>query len=503
MVALIIAALLATGPHIPVKLRRESGAAGHSVPAPLPLGTSTPLCQAIGAGDKTGNWWCLNGDGTMAAGSAITLSPVNAPQVLSWDVCGGVNCVAEMMTRLNPTTSSTHEGYESIAVAAPIGAVSICWLGRIENPTSTNGVGTEDILGHDLGAPFKLAIQGSAANTPPTNGVQLYMNGTTAYSQVTTVERITVLHCGWLNPGVSISACTYTQGVGATCNSTATVETQISQSSLKWQMGNAGNVMTGFFRGAFMTEKVLTISDVNRIGALVLPSNPTAMAFSRASPKTCGMTSLTRDVLLPNDMACVNNDIAEKEAVAIETFSPTETTGLGNFGSGGTSAAPIRVGEAGFSPYGMRSADMITFGDSIGASNYSRFDRSCGTLVAGDVVTFSYQVMGVSTSGTVDIGGNSGSGLTNDYQYNPCTFTSSAYATCSLTLTLNNPLNTGITLQAGNAQPNSGHPVQAVYITNFNCTKQSPARGSYIGLPFQTAPQTRAVEVCAGTNCPP
>src|SRR5574343_135144 len=57
------------------------------------LPSAANLCDTLQSSEKVGNWWCLNGDGTMASGSAVTLTASGSPTTSSDRVCpNGSDC---------------------------------------------------------------------------------------------------------------------------------------------------------------------------------------------------------------------------------------------------------------------------------------------------------------------------------------------------------------------------------------------------------------------------
>jgi len=80
---------------------------------PRPL---SPFCDRFAAGDKTGNWFCLNGDGTMSGGSQVTLSPVASPGTDT------STCVGSVMSFTNVGQSYTQTPSETF----PASSLTVC-----------------------------------------------------------------------------------------------------------------------------------------------------------------------------------------------------------------------------------------------------------------------------------------------------------------------------------------------------------------------------------------
>src|SRR5574343_1154048 len=60
------------------------------------------LCDQLQDSERVGNWWCLNGDGTMASGSQKTLSANGTPTTVSNATCpNGPDCAARTGQRLD------------------------------------------------------------------------------------------------------------------------------------------------------------------------------------------------------------------------------------------------------------------------------------------------------------------------------------------------------------------------------------------------------------------
>ncbi len=510
-----------------VRIKRGGASSGGGAPTP-PVAPLT-LCEAFLGSDAVGGWWCLNGDGTMEVGSAITMvANGSTTDVMNWDVCGGTGCYQQSHIRMNPTGNAVNESnpapttayYTTASTsAAPTGSFTTCWLGRVDKPAANGNMPDALLLSYSLvgGDEWRMTW----ATNQITNGLRTLMlsglspcsvgGNTCVDSAVQMAPRQTVLQCSMFDASVGFTSCTYTQGTaGAICVSAASATAAMSATPRKWQVG-AGNVFgtaggtNGFIRGALMTEKVLSTADVTRIGAAVLPPAPPAMLFTRASPRTCGNT-----VELAADVPCIQNYIVDMESASIEKVDQTEQFSIWGIACCGSGPLPACAGPCNlpttafgqeYSPYGMKSVYRLNFAASgLGTQNYSiELNRGAISGVGGQTWTYSFQVKGVpgvSDTGTIMVKGHNGN-ITNYYA--TCSFTSAAFTNCEL----------NVPMTGGNGAPiavgvfdNTTRPAMSVYVTNVNVKSTSPL-SSYVRGLYTFGTVTRAVDVCAGVGCPP
>lgn len=89
------------------------------------------FCDRFTSDDKSGNWFCLNGDGTMASGSQRTLAVVGTPGSEA-STCTG---------RTQMSFTATTQRYEqSVTEAFPSSSFSICM--QLTFPTTPTGLET-------------------------------------------------------------------------------------------------------------------------------------------------------------------------------------------------------------------------------------------------------------------------------------------------------------------------------------------------------------------------
>jgi len=253
-------------------------------PAGVGMPAAQELCASLQAGDKSGNWYCLNGDGTMASGSVLTLSPQNSPTVQSHALCpNGANCTAVNRNKLL-RASSQH--FATSATTVPTGSFSIVVL-YSDDPTNASG---EIASKWDLGT-LTYTMEAAAG------GVRFYVNnGTSQVNTINTSDRALYeerFYCARYDTADG-RARLRVNGVNDTASGALSPATPRSN-SMALTVGAAsggGAGVNGRIRGLFFTEKALSEADCDRIQALVVPRTITsaaggAVTFSRNSIQTC------------------------------------------------------------------------------------------------------------------------------------------------------------------------------------------------------------------------
>lgn len=99
------------------------------------------LCDTLTSTDKSGNWWCMNGDGTMATGSMKTMTPAGSPlQTTSTDVvcpngpsCGSLTSQRYAIGGYSTTTadSDAPNDFSACILFSPDTLSNINFFGKI------------------------------------------------------------------------------------------------------------------------------------------------------------------------------------------------------------------------------------------------------------------------------------------------------------------------------------------------------------------------------------
>ncbi len=473
-----------------------------------------PIETAVATGDKAGNWWVLKGDGTMLAGSSTTLSPVGAPTTPSWIVIpSGPNGTLETQTLLNPTNSKVVQWFISPVVAAPTGSFTTCGIGMVDgvNKAATPGpdqpvvMFATDAFGNASWA-LEYAQAGALA------GLTAYATGiVNVPNLIPAVPREQTFTCGVFQSSTLVKSCTFWQGTaGAQCVQAAHATAAISAVAKSWIVGArdttgaADEGWRGLFRGAFYTEKALTTADITRIGIALLPAVPTGTTFARASIKTCCV--YPQCVVLSPNVPCVLANRVVPEPSAVNRDSNSERPAIWGGSSNPVDAAyfPVQTANAGFSPFGVKTADEVTFPatDSHGGplgEGYASFLLPPGVSVSP--VTTSFFVMGASgTSGTIDVCQYTATPppppYTNGRVCLQCSY-GPTWNTCHTTMASTTEQDIGnLSLYSGIPKP----AITDVYL--FGAQEETTGFAtSYINTEHLGAGTVRAVETCIGAGC--
>jgi len=487
----------------PVALKRGNSPRGA---VPVEFVVASTLCDVMGVGNQAGAWWCLENDGTMFPGSAITLSAVNTPVAVPHLVCpSGTNCTSETQMRMNPILGGSVQYFLSPVTTVPTGSFTTCALGSYDQTQKNSGSGPQTpwVLLHDLvgGITWSLetpAGDGSTGVTvnclpgtcgPISNNVQVYV-------------RNSQLNCGVFEAGVRTRSCTFVQGATptTTCVDTPHVLAQVTQTARRWTVGIDSTMAIpwkGFMRGAFMTEKALSAAEITAIGRATIIGAPAGETYARASKASCCRTTDGQCTDLNNDVPCIINGVATVNPVGQNKVQGSEriVDVWATDGFNGTTTALNGC----ISPYGLQTADRVNYAANSAANQYERTYQQVSYSGAG-TRTHSIAIMatGATVSGTLDL----------------CTVTAvgvNACTTCPFTTTWSRCRLTYSTLLASNIflignlpDYNGGtqRPAQSVCLTNGQ-GEESSTETSYINT--GTAVGTgfiRAAESCSGSACP-
>lgn len=225
----------------------------------LPRGGGVALCDALAAGDKSGTWWCMKGDGTMLSGSSVTLVPTGTPTNTvenGWPV---------------RTYTSTQNDQEPSNVAFPASDFSVCYQRRQATTaggdimvfgTTTAGAATFSAAPFELGGTMFGFVSDGALFVPTINGGTLTANVWAIWCF--TFQRI----------GSSTSVGTLYKDGAQVAQSTAMRLPQALASV--WSTNGAAAAAsapatTSATRGVFVTYKLLSAADIARITGATAP----------------------------------------------------------------------------------------------------------------------------------------------------------------------------------------------------------------------------------------
>jgi len=486
----------------------------HITGRPLVIGpfwaVASPVCAALGAGNSVGNWWCLNGDGTMAAGSAVTLAGVNSPAVLSHIVCpNGASCTEATDTLLNPNGAAGIQQYYATAstVAAPTGSFTTCALGSNANvahaslatPAEVGWVMYGDLAGTNTWSSTTTAGGGNGNTVNCSTGC-----GANVHSLVPTAVRINYLQCSVFEASTRTRSCTYPPGGPLTCVSSAHAVAAVANTARKWVVGmrSAGSTTNqGWMRGAFFTEKALSDAEMTAIGAAALIGKPAGMTFSRASKAACCTGSQCAEV--PEDIPCIMGGAAVSETAK---KNDSVSSGVEQIGAGwaddssicaATADTPASTssGSSAYTPCGTWVADYIVIPSctgTTGSNKYTRMYQSIGfTAPTAGSKTVSFWTRG---SGSVFVAAIDGAGaVLGSAGVSP----SSSWARSSLTFS---NVAGAPTIMIGclpHYDTTLGCTGGEFYFTNFSAENDSMT--SFV--PKASGTTTRAATSCSGTGC--
>lgn len=217
------------------------------------------LADAPQAGDLSGAWWAMYGDGTMRSGSAVTLVPTGSPTNTvenGWPV---------------RTYTSAQNDQEPANVAFPASDFSVCYQRRQATTaggdimafgTSSGVPGTFSAVPFELGGTMFAFVSDGATFVPTINGGTLTANVWAVWCF--TFQRV----------GSGTSVGTLYKDGAQVAQSTAMRLPQALASV--WSTNGAAAAAsapatTSATRGVFVTYKLLSAADVARITAATAP----------------------------------------------------------------------------------------------------------------------------------------------------------------------------------------------------------------------------------------
>lgn len=212
------------------------------------LPRSAPACAAdiscaVAAGDKSGGWWMLKGDGTMAASSALTMAAQGSPGV-------------------SPLTFAAGAYYKSGSVAAPTGSFSFVVSFKV-----TALGGTQFLMGkwpNHLQWLLYIKADGTLEYYVKAGDATLWF-----------IDSAAPITAGsWLAVGGTHNGAGSVTGLTLRINGTSTVSGtsgvgpfSASDETSVFAENDGSAPFTGSSRGVFYTEKILSDADLDRIMA--------------------------------------------------------------------------------------------------------------------------------------------------------------------------------------------------------------------------------------------
>lgn len=479
--------------------------------------TATTLCDSMAAGDKSGSWWCLKGDGTMLSGSAITLSAIGSPITQSWPVCpSGTGCTNETQIQLNPTTTNT-QYYASGNITPPTGSFTTCVLGNNDQPSDPGGTFPEQSLLTLAGAlqdgtdTTWATYHGSVLpHTVYCSSAAGYDCGNGVSSGVTPRLREAAFECGVFAASTQTRSCTFYKGDAAmTCVDFTHARASILTTSRAWRVGFNSFTTAGYWhgmvRGAFMTEKVLSSADMLRLAQATNPATIANTVFARSTKAAC-CPDTERCVMLGPSVPCAIGGLARREPATTNEIQSSERVPFTYVGDAAPRipttfvvAIPTRFGITTGSTRTTRAAFAATTPTAqYSAGNYSGF------VISGSDVVASILVKGVASSGVIDVCIYDGVAGIAGYHCSANAFNSSTWTTAYVHY---GSSASPIQVFVGNMSigTNSSTSTIDVYLAELQVEivtgSSHTAPTSRINTNLYGAPQSRGAETCTGTCC--
>lgn len=438
------------------------------------------LCAQLTAGEKGSGWWCLNGDGTMASGSEVTLSAVGSPTTQTRTTCpNGPNCATT--TAQQQTVAGQYYGSATISIS--LADWTQCALIRSDATTTTDYV-----MGASNGASTSfvaLAIPSTTFGVRMTNGC----GGAATDVPGPTTATVGAIHlvCGTA-AGTTVTA--YQDGVAGT-PATKTTCASPGGGSATWNAGSinalsAGTII-GAIYGAFYVPSAMSGDRIAAIARAVLADVPTgsageALTFARTSSRACPNNDDTLISMLPAGRPCVRGGGFDLEGRTV-TNTVIRSGAFDNASwvdyASGAAAPTLNGADAANGVSGAKIADDYTF-PATTTGQYSMRSQAAG-CTANTTVSASVYVQGVSGSGTLDL--CVATDNTPTLSCTACSFVSTGYTRCRLpaVAVATRTTNAG-NFYVGNATAHNGDVARSsnrVYLASAQC-EASPNVTSYI-----------------------
>lgn len=272
------------------------------------------LCSTY-ASELTGNFVCLNGDGTTYSGSRAMTSS-GSPTTVSTTVCpNGPDCASVTSQRF----SGTVQAWNTASVLTPTGDFSACavfqpdlagnnaWI--FHQDTGTRGWELQYTT--DNSGQFVVWKAGGSST------------GLATSANTLNAGDLAIL-CGtydFVADGSSVLR-VYVNGVeGATSPTSTAVGPVTAGSSLIAVGSGAFTDFQGRVYGAMFTEKILSAATIAAMARTVLADTPTgtlgeALTFTRSSRKFCGNDASSGGSMIPTNRPCIRGGGIENEGAS-------------------------------------------------------------------------------------------------------------------------------------------------------------------------------------------
>lgn len=366
---------------------------------------ASDLCDAVTTDDKAGNWWCLKGDGTMATGSAVTLSAVGSPTTQTRPLCSnGLQCA----DATHGMTDGTSQYWAtSSGVQSPTGDFSGCVLAALWKGAVGDGNVLLSLDDNTAGNRVLLLNDAAQALVFKSDGTSSTATKSLPGNRMRTLACFTY---DYVADGSSVLT-VYVDGVAGTPLNTA-VGPPASTTGARWSVsarrkaGSADALKAIQHWGSFVTHKVLSAADVARLSAAVhgtlTGSRGEAVTFTRSSAQTCdnGSGAVT---VLPAGRPCVAQGGYLSEGSATNLLLRSEELDNASWSDVGTPATSAN-GQTGVD--GTLTGDTLTDNDaaalegesqSVASTSQTKHTLSCW-MKAGTATEATLRMTGTGNS---------------------------------------------------------------------------------------------------------
>lgn len=397
MLSLLLALTLAKAPILPwqPKLARGAPATADVWDVTVPLtapAVSSNLCSDY-ASELTGNWWCLRGDGTMQAGSVVSLAASGSPTANTLASVTGTDVTTRWM-------GATADYYGNASVAGGSGDFSVGWWGAIDSnaaqaywvsnaDASTNWALGSNTLGR-VNWTYLAGATIQAASGAITTRAMHFLVGT--YRRVGAGTSEAVLYVD----GVQVAQTT----TGGLAGTTARPVRVGAPHTLTGQASNTAL--------AFYTDKRLTVDAVRRMARSLGYGIPRTSDgwdgfFTRASTGTFVTPSGRLGMAPPGQARLVDGRgyLNEPAATNLALGSDSLETARWTRGASG-GLTYTGTADYGFGPDGSKTATRLQLDAVDAAGEFSRAVQSSDlTVTAATNYTFSFWAR--ATTGTANL----------------------------------------------------------------------------------------------------
>lgn len=347
------------------------------------------LCDQLSASEKVGNWWCLNGDGTMASGSTRTLSPAGSPvPTTSTDtVCpSGPSCSTVTSQRFaagggyaDSASTTAPNAFTACLVFSPDSLANINFFGKVGTSAATiqwlfqqQTSGRVD-FGVSNGTTFSLYAQGPASSLAIAGSVH--------------VACARYVYSG--TPGASSAAQMCFDGTCGTASAVAIGP--LNTASIATRIGfDTTYIYTGRVFGAFVTDADLGTTRIAAIAHAVLADAPTgakgeAVTLTRSTPQGCIDSTTGAGSIVPaNRMCVVEGGTTAAQGSFVQYLARTaEMNNAAWVALTGGVAAPSVTPDYAVAPDGTKTAERLVVPACPVAGNYSFIEQQFPSTTTG------------------------------------------------------------------------------------------------------------------------